>query len=424
MKKIHIILYTFLFFVLLSPVQSTLAQGYTRDSLSMGPGYANDIYYSFANGVVAQVPRDNWDIAFYSSIMSAGIMVNQGAGVNLYTYPKGDTSAWATVDTIGLSTWPVLNNSPYSWEDGAFNANQKGHPDYGWGIYNMVTHNLTGDSLYVISLPDGSVKKLWIINKISIDNIYHFRYANIDGSDEQFVELNDSSYTTKNFAYYSIQNNEAIDREPPANTWDILFTKYIDMVPDNDGNMVPYAVTGATNNINVGASHFHPVAPDFNNWGTEPFVYQKNAIGAGWKHFDMNDFTYHMVDSTYYFVKTVNGDVYKLKFIYWDYTDGSFALDKKLISLASVDLPTAPVNALHLFPIPASNHVTIKMDETIRGESNVHIYDMNGRIVLSQQVSQLGLANGTTINFNLSPGLYFVKVANGNSVYSAKLLVQ
>jgi len=66
--------------------------------------------------------------------------------------------------------------------------NATGHPDYGWGVYNTVTHNVTGDSIYVIKVGN-ELKKLWIIKKVSINNIYHIRYANLDGSNEQIIEL-------------------------------------------------------------------------------------------------------------------------------------------------------------------------------------------------------------------------------------------
>jgi len=86
------------------------------------------------------------------------------SGSQLYCYPTGDTSDWESVDTVGMNSWKVLYNSPENWEDGAFNRNATGHPDYGWGVYNTVTHNVTGDSIYVIKVGN-ELKKLWIIKK-------------------------------------------------------------------------------------------------------------------------------------------------------------------------------------------------------------------------------------------------------------------
>ena len=100
-----------------------------RDSLSMGPSYANDIFYSFKNGEVSSVERNTWDIAFFTPRFSAGIIINEGVGVELYTYPNGDTSSWTNIDTSGMASWKLLNNDPNYWEEGAFNMNALGHPD-------------------------------------------------------------------------------------------------------------------------------------------------------------------------------------------------------------------------------------------------------------------------------------------------------
>jgi len=424
MKIFNTTLFIFLFMLLVTPAKNAAGQEYTRDSLVMGPGYANDLFYSFANGLVKEEPRKNWDIAFYTPRFSVGIMINQGAGVNLYTYPNGDTSAWATVDTNGLNSWKSMNNSVNIWEEGAFNSNQTGHPDYGWCIYNGITHDLIGDSLYVIKIADGSVKKLWMVDKISIQNIYHFKYANIDGSDEQSVEFNLVPYETKRFAYYSLQNNTELDREPLSGAWDLLFTKYMDSVPDMEGNMQLYPITGAANNVGIGASHFYPVAPGFTEWGTKPFIAEKNVIAANWKYFDNSTFTYKMVDSTCYFVKDTADNVYKLKFVYFDYMNGSLALDKMLVSLASIDDNVADVQALHIYPVPASDYFTIRLNNKVTDNSQLAIYDLNGRNVYSQSISGTSLTNGVSVNVNLPAGLYIAKVTAGQAVYSQKLLVR
>ena len=118
--------------------------------VTMGPGYANEIYYQFSTGNTASATRDTWDISFRTKIMSSSILINDGSGAILWTYPYADTSGWATVDTFGLSSWPPMYNDPTDWENGAFSRHTTEHPDYGWGIYNMATHVIVGDSLFII----------------------------------------------------------------------------------------------------------------------------------------------------------------------------------------------------------------------------------------------------------------------------------
>ena len=424
MKKFTLIFLAATMAVLIWPVNNATAQDYTRDSLTMGPGYANDLYYRLTGGLVSEAPRANWDIAFYTARFSAGILINDGTGLNLYTYPLGDTSAWASVDTTGMSSWKNMTNSPTVWEDGAFNAHSTGHPDYGWGTYNMVTHNLTGDSIFVVAYPDGSIKKLWIESKFSAENIYNFKYANLDGTDEHKVEFNVIPYETKRFAYYSMVDNMELDREPAADLWDILFTKFINLVPDNEGNLLPYLVTGVANNVETGANHFYPVANDFNSWFDKDFSIEKNTIGADWKYFDMGTFSYKMVDSTCYFVKSGNDDVYKLSFVYWGGTStGAFALDKKIVSLSAVNEIEKESNALNLFPMPAHDRVSVRM-EGVEGDAQLSIYDLNGRQVLTQIVTGSELQKGVVVSINMPTGLYIAKLSYDQTIYSQKLMVQ
>ncbi len=424
MKKFTSFLIAAVMVVVFLPVNKVVAQDYTRDSLSMGPGYANDLFYSMTNGLVGEAPMTNWDIAFYTARFSAGILINDGAGLKLFTYPGGDTSAWATVDTAGMSTWSNMTNSPTIWEDGAFNAHASEHPDYGWGIYNMATHNLTGDSLFVVAYPDGSIKKLWIESKFSAQNIYNFRYANLDGSEEQAVEFNVVPYESKRFAYYSLKDNQELDREPAADSWDLLFTKFINLVPDNEGNMVPYLVTGVTNNVETGANHFYPVADDFSSWFDKAFVTDKNIVGADWKYFDMGTFSFKMVDSTCYFVKAGNDDVYKLTFVYWGGTGtGAFALDKKIVSLSSVNDIVSEKEALQLFPVPANDRLNVRI-EGIDGVADFSVFDLSGRQVFNQTLNGIDLQSGVEISLDLNTGLYVARLQHNQTIHSHKLMVQ
>jgi len=280
------------------------------DSIVMSAGYANEVYYSLAGGVVQTSPRATWDIAFRTMKRSSSILINDGAGVVLYTYPKADTSGWAIVDTAGLSGWKPMYNDPKDWENGAFSRNAKGHPDYGWGIYNDVTHNLTGDSLFIIKLRDGSFKKLWIIKKLSSLDIYNFRFANLDGTNEQNVNEDISSLTATDFSGFSLETNSRVAFEPVKKNWDILFTKYMSVQPDGS----PYLVTGVLSNDSVKTKKFYPVPLTYSNSDPGTWDSTRSSIGWDWKKFNMTTFTYSVVDSTVYFVKPVDGDIYKLYF--------------------------------------------------------------------------------------------------------------
>jgi hypothetical protein len=174
-------------------------------------------------------------------------------------------------------------NSTTDWETGAFCQNQLGHPDYGWGRYNSASHDVVGDSLYLIKLRDGSLRKLWIMRKYSSLNTYEFRYANLDGSGDTTVVLDCNPYSDKNFVGFSLTTNQVVDFEPVSSTdWDILFTKYMYTYPDG----VLYPVTGVLSNYDIKVNKFEHVAPDFRAFDPAAMDSSRSAIGWDWKYLD------------------------------------------------------------------------------------------------------------------------------------------
>lgn len=386
-----------------------------NDSVQMGEGYANDIYYSMENGEVHAVNRTNWDIGFYANAMSAGIITNEGNGIELRVYPHADTEGWDNIDTTGLSTWPVLYNSPENWEDGAFNRNALGHPDYGWGVYNTITHNVVGDSIYIVSFAEGPPMKLWIKQKLSSDNTYEIMYASYDGMAEVSASINCTDYSEKNFVYYSLQTNEVLDRDPDPASWDILFTKYNVMLPGG----VPYIVTGVLNNINVPANRFDEIGPEFMNWFEQALDSTKTPISYDWKYFDMSQFSYVVEDSIAFFVSTRSKDVYKLVFSVFDYTVGNIVFDKSMVSLASVS-NIEKNEEFKIFPNPARNVISVQniADSKI---DRITISDLSGRVVFTSLFS----SKDEKLNVShLNDGLYIMSIHSGEEVYSEKIIIQ
>lgn len=391
-----------------------------QDSVSLGSGYANDVYYSFENGAVHSVERTNWEIGFYTLTWSAGVIINGGNGVELYLYPTADTSAWGTIDTTGLSSsWPILYNSTMDWEEGAFNRHSSGHPDYGWGVYNGITHDVVGDSIYIIKYMVGDVtnfKKFWITKKISIQNTYYFKYANLDGSDEVSQVLNCNDYADKNFVYYSLQNGEVLDREPDSDSWDILFTKYMGMLEGG----VPYAVTGALNNVDIPANRFDEVGPDFEDYASAPMDSTKTPIGHDWKYFDMGTFSYVVEDSIAFFASDFQKDVYKLVFSVFDYTVGKIVFTKSKVHTSGFGELTSE-NSILIYPNPATDFVQVDLSSEINWEM-LTIIDLSGKVVYSQDANLNGVI--TLPIDNLNSGVYLVTTKSAQNISVQKLIIQ
>ena len=153
-----------------------------NQSISLLPSYTNQSFYSLENGEVANLNNTDWDLAFSTATMSSSIRINAGMGTELYSYPLGDTTDWNTFNSSNLSNWLPIYNSDTNWFVGAFDKNSTSMFDMGWGMYSMITHHVTGDSLYAIKTVGGDWKKLWI-QKLANDE-YTFKYANLDGTNE------------------------------------------------------------------------------------------------------------------------------------------------------------------------------------------------------------------------------------------------
>jgi len=279
------------------------------ESITMGAGYVNDVYYSLNNGVITEVSRLNWDIAFSVDAMSSSIIINDGAGVVLKEYPTTDGWNWTDpIDTIGYSEWNMLYNSDETWEDGAFGQNASGHPNYGWGEYNMTTHNVEGVAMYIVELPNDEFKRIFIEIKDATEKKYIFKYSDVNGANE-ISETISFADLTSNYLYYSLQSETVVaDREPDASTWDLLFTNYAD-------NTINYLVTGVKHNIGVVAiDQDNTTDLTLNTYLESAFNENITTIGYDWKEFDMGTYLYSIDPDRVYFAKDGNDNVYKIVF--------------------------------------------------------------------------------------------------------------
>ena len=378
----------------------------------MGPGYANEVYYQFTTFNTFEAPRASWDISFRTSPESAAVLINDGNLAILWSYPWADTTGWATLDTFGLYMVAQMFNDPDDWENGAFNRYSTGYPNYGWGVFNPATQIITGDSIYVMQLADGSFKKVWIVKKNTLENSWLFRYANLDGSDSQEITLDCNPYTSKDMVGFNMQTNLPVDYQPVKESWDILFTKYMAWHPTG----APVVVTGVLSNPAIVAKKFYPVDPEFNDWQSAPWDSSRSTIGWDWKWFDLSSFTYSIVDSMVFYVKEQAGNVYRLKFTGFEGTSTG-VIDFGIAVVLHVGIDESRQSDVHvkLWPNPATDLLNIGIETQKPGYETVgvSILDMTGRLIRTEQLPS-GQDQATWNIQELSPGPYLLIVTSGN----------
>lgn len=411
--------------VLATFAASAFAQA-VNDDVKIGatPAYGTQVWYSLDNDEQGSAPKDNWDLAFDVRAITSSIHINTTTGTMLWTYPKADISGWGgTIDTNGLAATVARYNSDTSWSLGAMGAyaNPSDATDLDWGKYNLSTHTVTGDSIYIIKLANGNYKKLAIESLIS--GTFTFKYANLDGSNPQSKTIVKGNFQNKNFAYYSIQNDAALPatREPDASKWDLVFTQYTAFIP------IPYNVTGVLLNRGVEAVKVSnlPNKTTYKDWGAHNFTTPMNIIGYNWKTF--NGSAYDIKDSTVYFVKALNDDIWKIIFTGFSSSDGKMSFSKEKIWSVSVNDAAGKVKAsVAAYPNPSNGQpVTVVYNfETNYNTAHVSVMDMTGKMVhVNSLETTAGLHQHTLPVSAFAPGVYIISVETDTDRVQQKLIV-
>jgi hypothetical protein len=290
---------------------------YSDVTVSMDANSSSDVYYSLAGGAVNTVNRTDWDIAFSTPTMSATVLINEGAGVELYCV--GDTNAWESVDENAIASLLPRYNDKTGWTTGAFNRNSNPLDpfNFGWGHYNMSDHNVYGDSIYVIKLTNGAYKKFFYRERTGATATHYLSWANLDGSETVNTTVVATSYVgTRNFIHYSLVNQEIVEAEPLKDQWDLLFTRFVIQIPAGPGVIMNYPVMGVLSNAGVIVAKVTGVLPA-NAKDTDAaggYSDHADAIGYDWKVSDPVTHEISLVDSVSYFVQSVEGKKYQLYF--------------------------------------------------------------------------------------------------------------
>ena len=392
-----------------------------NNQISLSSGYSNQSFFSMQNGEILNISNQDWDLAFSTESMSSTIRTNDGKGVELYTYQSGDTSSWNNIDNNVINNLPTLMfNSDSSWEYGAFDVNQTGGFDYGWGIYNLQTHHLIGDSLFLIKTINGNWKKLCIKSKILGE--YQIKFADLDGNNEVNINIPASNYLDKNFIYYSLDDELILDREPNKNNWDITFKKYMTLYPTSSGTFMPYSVTGVFQNNNVEVAQADNISSPitYTDYTMHSFSSIVNTIGFDWKTFQGS----YVIDTERcYFIRDEEQNIWRLIFTDFEgMSTGVIKFNTELITPSSIN--EKEKGTLAIYPNPVSKNEEIKLIyDTQDKNTTLTIRDFLGRSIYETKVSEGGLKMHNINNGILKQGKYFVSLTSNQQTVTSKLIV-
>jgi len=404
--------------------------------IDLGSGYANDVWYSFKNGVVLTSPNDNWDIAFSTDAQEAGIRINSQKGMALWVVKNSDEDSWEDpIDTTGMSdTWTQGFNSEEQWSLGAFNLGMDGFVtggDFGWGAYNMVTHSITGNKVFVLKLNEDTYKRIMVDGLKS--GVYTIKWADLDGSNEMTKDVPKASFSEQMFAWLDMGNNIFVDREPDFKNWDLVFGKYTALIPMGPTQVVPYGVTGVRMNRSYRAAMVENVPTDESTAPTlndENYSGEITAIGSDWKKLDYDTFKYVILDSLSYFVTNSMDDdptpnIMKMVFKTFDGSSTGKLTFELNGSASSVDFVES-TEYFRVYPSITSSNTVITVESILNlniENSSISIVNMMGEtFVPNYSVNGNGTAE---VNIpKIAAGNYFIIIDNQGTKYFSRIIVQ
>lgn len=391
----------------------------TNVTLSMGAGYADEVYYKLSSEETNTYEAASWDIAFLRiSPMDIGIRVNDGIGIQVFE-AANNTADWNNIDIADEASWTPLYNDDTNWDNGAF---MQGSASYGWGEYNPVTHHVEGTIVFVLKYANGTYRKF--INE-DYFNGYTFKYATWNGSawvGETTTTVSNSSNPNTRYNYYSLENNEEVVAEPAIGSWDFVFRKYNTFLDPPGEN---YIVTGTLHNPNVTVAQNEEPTGDANPNG-QNYSEEINTIGYDWKTF--NGAGYDVNTDMAYYVKYDANTVYRLVFESFDGSStGNLSFNFEDVSnLLGLENISEGVT-FGMYPNPSKDkivNVIYNLKNSVSQENSISIYNIQGQLVHTSKVdSNNGFFNKTLDLSALQSGMYVVQFTSGKNNISKKLIL-
>jgi len=324
------------------------------------------------------------------------------------------------VDTAGFAFENIYNSSE-SWENGAFVRLASGHPDYGWGIYNMGTHNVAGNRIFILK-DRNEVYHQVVIENMSAAGVYTIKTADIGGGNTVTLDINkkDAAFAGKNFVHLDLAAQKVLNNEPLRKDWDLLFTKYIDLVPTRNGDLLPYLVSGVK--INKGyqvaeRSDLPTASNDTNNldWNTDI-----TEIGSDWKSFDFATYSYLVTDSLAYFVKGDGGAVWKINFTnYIGGATGGYYFNVEQLRTSASDNRVQDL-VTRVYPNPSNGRFTVENKENDTVE--VSLITLTGKVLESYNLTP---NSALTIDAtSVVSGMYVLSIRSDDKVSTQRIVIK
>jgi len=288
-----------------------------------GPNEPNQVYVDLSSNKETIVSRDAWDLGFYSG---DDFRVAINGSLYMATAPLTTTD----INSVDSSTVQSMLSTVAV---GTFNPENANYIDAPNGsiletAIDEVSEDDTKNPVYLLNLGNeigttepniGSVaiagetrgwKKIRILR--SGDN-YILQYADIDAvSYNEITITKDSDF---NFSFFSFETTAIVEVEPQKNQWDLCFTVFTNIIEGSGSyGFSDYVLHNRKGGVTVyGITDITISYEDFEYESIDETLLQEtqNVIGSNWR----SVFTSSVIPDTFYVLKDVNGNYYKIRFL-------------------------------------------------------------------------------------------------------------
>ena len=417
-----------LFFISIIASQTKAYGQLIVDSVSLGSNFSKEVFYSLSQGETKSSGISEWDLSHTTVSRDNCLRLNHVNGWELRQYPNGSIADWSTMDTSNWRSWPIYFNSPENHLLGAFNRtkNSKNVWDFSWGVYNPNTHEVVGDSLFLLIKDGQPVMKFWpLVQKINGDLI--FQTQTFDGSPAKRDTLLQSVAGKRHHKYYSFAQGQ-FNVEPLKDEWDLRFTQYAEPRWDATQNVwYSNIVVGVQSSPSL---RVKPIENHSWQWTLDSFwtyqgatFFDLNSVGSNWKALDSQSQTWSVKpdlsywldnDSTqaiFHFLQFEGENTGKIVFEYWPLAQTLGRIEPKTIDIAKA------------FPNPVWDQLFVPISSLEAAE--LTLFNSQGQCVARS--GQISLNNGSAPVIAMSiqhlpSGRYVLKIAQNGQVYSQTII--
>jgi len=276
--------------------------------VDIGPDYANEIFFSFSDGMISTGKFASWDIALNTDPDQNELWLN--GGKNVLIYPTGQSSfTYQLPPGLSEKDWKYDQPSQLPGQSGLGRLSPQNHMN----------------ELLIVRLAEKDYKL-----KITEATPAQYTIEVGDMAATQGTSVVLPKDTQYNFIYFSFADG-IVRPAPPKTKWDIVFTRYRTVFKglNPDGSDMPYLVNGVlTNPYRTTAGDDSSHNYDFNTFSledAEKFTQypDRDIIGYDWKLVNIQTAEYTVLPKRIFVVKDQNGGLWKLHFVSFYGPDGT-----------------------------------------------------------------------------------------------------